>query len=147
MVEKPTKAAQMCLLLPATFRWAVSGTPIQKNIEDLYQLFLFLQYFPFADHRWWNALIEKPLMDGSKVAEKRIETLLKNTSWRSTKVQVSQEIDIPNQQTKIVNLNFSPAEHFFYSKIHKQTLEDITVRCPIFLTWSENFPKVQDSRL
>lgn len=47
----------MALLLPATHRWCVSGTPIQRGIHDLYGLILFAQRTPFTQSLTWKRCV------------------------------------------------------------------------------------------
>lgn len=61
MVESAaTKAAMMALHLETHYRWCVTGTPIQRGLEDLYGLFLFLKAAPFDDRFWWTKSIQNP---------------------------------------------------------------------------------------
>ena len=38
-----TRTSRACLMLDATYRWAMSGTPIQNGLDELYPYFLFLK--------------------------------------------------------------------------------------------------------
>lgn len=69
-VENTTAAAaSMALNVPAINRWCVSGTCIQRGLDDLYGLFLFLQKEPFSQRRWWYRVIQNPYLCGDKVAK------------------------------------------------------------------------------
>jgi E3 ubiquitin-protein ligase SHPRH len=59
MVESTTaKAAAMALHLSTVNRWCVSGTPIQRGLEDIYGLLLFLRREPYTEKIWWNRLLK-----------------------------------------------------------------------------------------
>jgi SNF2 family DNA or RNA helicase len=59
MVESTTaKAAAMALHLSTVNRWCVSGTPIQRGLEDIYGLLLFLRREPYTEKVWWNRLLK-----------------------------------------------------------------------------------------
>ncbi|AET38597.1 translocase ULS1 Ecym_3087 [Eremothecium cymbalariae DBVPG len=45
--NKQTLAAKACCTLSATYRWVLSGTPIQNNILELYSLIRFLRIAPY----------------------------------------------------------------------------------------------------
>ncbi|XP_015267532.1 PREDICTED: E3 ubiquitin-protein ligase SHPRH isoform X2 [Gekko japonicus] len=61
MVECTTaKAAEMALRLSGINRWCVSGTPVQRGLEDLYGLVLFLGADPYWVKYWWDQLLYRP---------------------------------------------------------------------------------------
>ncbi|KAF3845604.1 hypothetical protein F7725_008767 [Dissostichus mawsoni] len=66
MVECPTaKAAEMALRLSSVNRWCVSGTPVQRGLEDLYGLVLFLGVDPFWVKHWWLQILYRPFRRGN----------------------------------------------------------------------------------
>ncbi|EDV27774.1 uncharacterized protein TRIADDRAFT_53804 [Trichoplax adhaerens] len=57
MVENVTaRAAEMVLKLQCIHRWCVTGTPVQRGIEDLYGLALFLGLDPIHERVWWRKI-------------------------------------------------------------------------------------------
>ncbi|KAL8726717.1 MAG: hypothetical protein Q9181_005944 [Wetmoreana brouardii] len=52
--EPTRKFARSVCALQAERRWAVTGTPIQNRLTDLYSLFKFLQCSPFSDLKVFN---------------------------------------------------------------------------------------------
>jgi hypothetical protein len=61
MVESVTaRATEMALSLRAFHRWCVSGTPIQRGLDDLFGLLRFLGAEPFDDYRWWSLALKQP---------------------------------------------------------------------------------------
>ena len=51
-----SSVAQMALQLHCINRWAVTGTPISRGLDDLYGLILFLQLDPFRDRMYRSVL-------------------------------------------------------------------------------------------
>lgn len=61
MVESnATAATEMASRLYASHRWCITGTPIQRKLEDLYGLLRFVKASPFNVHRWWVEVIRDP---------------------------------------------------------------------------------------
>lgn len=67
--EGANKAASMVAQLTATHRWAVSGTPIQKGLEDLHSLIVFLGMQPYATKSWWRQCIALPYENNVREAQ------------------------------------------------------------------------------
>lgn len=61
MVESNAAAAtEMALRLYAKHRWCITGTPIQRKLDDLYGLLRFLKSSPFNNSRWWIDVLRDP---------------------------------------------------------------------------------------
>ncbi len=61
MVESSTaKAAEMAARLDAVHRWAVTGTPLSRGLEDLFGLFFFLRAAPLDQRAWWLRACQRP---------------------------------------------------------------------------------------
>lgn len=114
MVEgTATKAAQMALKLSAVNRWCVTGTPIQKNLHDMYGLLLFLGEEPYDVKLWWNECLLLPYCHGDT---EPLVTVLSRCFKRTMKRNVLEQIGVPPQESIFHTLNFSPVEEVFYER-------------------------------
>lgn len=52
---------QACRALKAQRRWAVTGTPLQNRIGDMFGLLAFLGLKPLDDKAFWRRCVERPL--------------------------------------------------------------------------------------
>ncbi|KAH3735745.1 E3 ubiquitin-protein ligase SHPRH-like [Dreissena polymorpha] len=133
MVEcTTTKTAQMAQRLCAVNRWCVTGTPIQKDIEDLVGLLLFLGVDPYCNAMWWHRLLYDPYCHG---VTGPMHDLLTSVLWRNVKADVLDQIDIPIQTEETEWLNFSPVEEHFYRRQY-QACANMSMK--ILSRWSDS---------
>lgn len=129
MVESSTaKATEMVKKIASINSWCVTGTPISRGLEDLFGLFAFLQSEPYGQKRWWNQLIQHPLESSNDRCEYQmalnilinvLKPSLGGVMWRSSKMDVSHEIRLPDQTICQCRLRFSKIERHFYERQHR----------------------------
>ncbi|XP_055700948.1 E3 ubiquitin-protein ligase SHPRH [Phlebotomus papatasi] len=116
MVESTTaQCARMVKTLPAVHRWAVTGTPIEKHISNLFGLIYFLDVYPFTDSRVWERKLAIPFVQGN--FEPLVEVLQK-IMWRTCKSLVFEQIGIPPQKEVVHYVTMSDLQTFFYRTQH-----------------------------
>ncbi|XP_028293057.1 E3 ubiquitin-protein ligase SHPRH isoform X2 [Gouania willdenowi] len=134
MVECPTaKAAEMALRLASVNRWCVTGTPVQRGLEDLYGLVLFLGVDPYWVKHWWHQLLYRPYRHGNT---EPLYHVISKIMWRSAKKDVIDQIQIPPQTEEIHWLHFSPVEGHFYHRQHEVCSQDALVKLRKISDWS-----------
>ncbi|KAJ6644542.1 E3 ubiquitin-protein ligase SHPRH, partial [Pseudolycoriella hygida] len=118
MVETPkNNCSKMVKSLAAVHRWAVTGTPIEKSIDNLFGLLYFLDYVPFSDPTIWKNL---SVAFNQGDIEPLIDQCLKNVMWRTCKVNVWQEIGLLPQTEIIHRITMSDSEALYYKDQHSQ---------------------------
>ncbi|TRZ16647.1 hypothetical protein HGM15179_010473 [Zosterops borbonicus] len=134
MVECTTaKAAEMALRLSGINRWCVSGTPVQRGLEDLYGLVLFLGVDPYWVKHWWDQLLYRPYC---RKNPRPLYSLIAKIMWRSAKKDVIDQIQIPPQTENIHWLNFSPVERHFYHRQHEVCCQDALAKLRKISDWT-----------
>ncbi|XP_023551403.1 E3 ubiquitin-protein ligase SHPRH isoform X2 [Cucurbita pepo subsp. pepo] len=120
MVESnATAATEMASRLYASHRWCITGTPIQRKLEDLFGLLRFVKASPFNVHRWWVEVIRDPYERRDPGAMEFTHKFFKQIMWRSLKVHVTDELQLPPQEEQVTWLTFSPIEENFYQRQHE----------------------------
>ncbi|XP_037475762.1 E3 ubiquitin-protein ligase SHPRH-like isoform X1 [Triticum dicoccoides] len=124
MVESSkTSVTEMAMRLNAQHRWCVTGTPIQRRLDDLFGLLRFLRTSPFDTYRWWVDVIRDPYERGDMIAMNYTHKFFKEIMWRSSKIHVSRELQLPPQEECFLWLIFSSIEEYFYQKQHATCMD------------------------
>lgn len=116
-----TKPAKLVAQLSAVHRWAVTGTPIQRSIDDLYGLICFLGCSPYNEREKWSALVDDFNYRGNI---KPLLAALCPIMWRTCKSKdVIEQINIPEQTHLVVNIDMMDLERFNYNIEHTKCLD------------------------
>ncbi|KAF5926444.1 hypothetical protein HPG69_013749 [Diceros bicornis minor] len=134
MVECPAvKAAEMAQRLSGINRWCISGTPVQRGLEDLFGLVVFLGIEPYCVRHWWVRLLYRPYC---KTNPQLLYSFIAKILWRSAKKDVIDQIQIPPQTEEIHWLHFSPVERHFYHRQREVCCQDAVVKLRKIADWA-----------
>ena len=137
--NRNAKTTQACYALRAEYRWCLTGTPMQNNLDELQSLIKFLRIKPYNELPVWRDQITHPMANGrGGVAMKRLQFYLKAFMKRRTKdilkaqgaLNPGGKVDVHGQATngfkiterrieKIV-AEFSPREQSFYDRLEQR---------------------------
>uniref|UniRef100_A0A0A1XCW3 E3 ubiquitin-protein ligase SHPRH n=1 Tax=Zeugodacus cucurbitae TaxID=28588 RepID=A0A0A1XCW3_ZEUCU len=125
MVESnASNVAAMVRQLPAINRWAVTGTPIHRSIDDLRGLLEFIGFNePLTPTSAWKTLIDDFVMRQNAAgecvqAELTLVDVLQRCMWRTCKSKVDAELQIPPQTEQVHRIRLSNLEKLFYNEQH-----------------------------
>ncbi|KAL8701224.1 MAG: hypothetical protein Q9201_005022 [Fulgogasparrea decipioides] len=138
--NRNAKATQACYALRAEYRWCLTGTPMQNNLDELQSLIRFLKIKPYNDLSIWKDQITRPLANGrGGIAMRRLQYYLKAFMKRRTKDVLKQEgalnlggkastagsiqsgFKITARRIESVEADFSPEERKFYERLEQRT--------------------------
>ncbi|XP_074974728.1 transcription termination factor 2 isoform X4 [Caretta caretta] len=101
--------------LRASARWAVTGTPIQNNLLDMYSLLRFLRCSPFDEFKLWKNQVD----NNTKKGGERLSILTRSLLLRRTKDQLDSTgkplVSLPERRTQLHRLKLSEDEQSVYN--------------------------------
>ncbi|KAH7157679.1 SNF2 family N-terminal domain-containing protein [Dactylonectria estremocensis] len=135
--NRNAKATKACYALRSEYRWCLSGTPMQNNLDELQSLVKFLRISPYDDLKEWKAHIDLPLKNGKgHIAIRRLHSLLRCFMKRRTKeilkeagalnpggkpsaegAASSTGFKVTERKVVTVSTELSPAERKFYKRL------------------------------
>ncbi|KAJ5443890.1 uncharacterized protein N7458_007762 [Penicillium daleae] len=133
-----SNAAKVARLIPRQNAWAVTGTPLRKNIDDLFGLLLFLQYRPFCDSSsLWKRLYSRfgPVLVG----------IINSIALRHSKDRVRDELRLPPQKRIVITTPFTPIEEQHYGQLFEEMCEQCGLDAfgaPLSGDWNPEDPAI-----
>ena len=107
-----TKNAQSVKSLKSKHRLALTGTPIENGLSELWSIFDFLLPGYLYSLNYFTKNFEKPIQMGDEKRQAQLQKLVSPFILRRTKKQVLK--DLPDKVEKDMWLNFSPEENQLY---------------------------------
>jgi E3 ubiquitin-protein ligase SHPRH len=125
-----SQAATVARIIPRCNAWAVSGTPLRKDVQDLRGLLIFLRCDALANNKaLWNSQ-DKATFRG----------IFKQIALRHTKDKIRNELRLPPQRRAVITVSFTAIEEQNYNDMFRQMsdacwLTDEGQPKPGFLGW------------
>ncbi|KTW32191.1 uncharacterized protein T551_00873 [Pneumocystis jirovecii RU7] len=127
--NRHTLSALSCCKLEATYRWCLSGTPMQNSIDELYSLMRFLRIRPYDDWSTFSDHFSRHFnrySSSSSIKEcmRKLQVLLKATLLRRTKfstINGKPLLKLLPKNMELVHVVFSNEELVFYKKLEEHS--------------------------
>ncbi|KAL4914017.1 peptide N-acetyl-beta-D-glucosaminyl asparaginase amidase A-domain-containing protein [Aspergillus aurantiobrunneus] len=133
-----SNAAKVAQLIPRQMAWAVTGTPLRKDITDLLGLLLFLQYEPFCGPIWKRlCAFFKPVL----------ARIVNTITLRHSKDLIRKELHLPPQKRIVITVPFTAVEEQSYRQLYEEMCNDCGLDIsgsPRSDNWDPNNPLVID---
>ncbi|KAI8142253.1 SNF2 family N-terminal domain-containing protein [Fennellomyces sp. T-0311] len=117
-----SKTSRACTALRSPRRWAVTGTPIQNKLEDLYALVRFLRHEPWGNYTFWRTFVTIPFEKKDPRALAAVKEVLQPIVIRRTKnmkdLNGNPMVPLPPKEVNIEYLRFSEQEQDIYDSLY-----------------------------
>lgn len=146
--NRNAKATKACYDLKSVYRWCLSGTPLQNNLDELQSLVKFLRIKPYDDLREWRDHFDLPMKNGKgHVAIQRLHSVLQCFMKRRTKdilkldgalntgpstngdekdeKNPTPSFKVTERKVTSIAAQFTPAERRFYDRLERRTDKSI----------------------
>ncbi|ODV85450.1 hypothetical protein CANARDRAFT_198460 [[Candida] arabinofermentans NRRL YB-2248] len=124
--NKLTQASKSVALLKSTYRWCLSGTPMQNSINELYPLLRFLRIRPYNDdERFKNAITAQlSTRGGENRALRKVQAILTAILLRRTKnsmIDGKPILELPDKHIVFDHVVMHDAEKRFYEALESSS--------------------------
>ncbi|KAF2243734.1 hypothetical protein BU26DRAFT_523326 [Trematosphaeria pertusa] len=90
--NRNAKMTKACYDIRSHYRWCLTGTPMQNNLDELQSLIKFLRIQPYCELSSWKESITGPMKNGrGNLAMRRLQIFLKAFMKRRTKDVLKKE--------------------------------------------------------
>ena len=134
--NRNAKSSQACYALRSQYRWCLTGTPMQNNLDELQSLIRFLRIKPYDNLQNWREQIIEPMKRRrGGLAMRRLQLFLRAIMKRRTKDVLKQEgaltfggkaalekgkearFNIVERKVETITVDFSQVERKFYDRL------------------------------
>ncbi len=119
-----TKRSQAAMQLNAGFRLATTGTPVENRLDELWNLFRFLNPGLLGSHKTFTERFATPIeRDQDKNVRNLLRKLIRPFLLRRTKSQVLEEL--PPRTDIVHRIELSGEEAAFYEALRRKALDNL----------------------
>ena len=121
-----TKRAQTVQALQGKFRLALTGTPVENYLDEIWSLFSFVNPGVLGSREAFQKRFTRPIeRDKDAHARQALRSLLRPFLLRRTKAAVLSELPPRTEQT--LNVEMTEGERAFYEALRQRSLERLAV--------------------
>ncbi|KAJ4370401.1 hypothetical protein N0V83_004919 [Neocucurbitaria cava] len=105
-----SQAARVARIIPRCNAWAVSGTPLRKDVQDLRGLLIFLRCDTIVNNKAvWDCLDKASFI-----------AIFHQLALRHTKDKIRDELRLPPQKRVVITIPFTAIEEQHYTELMRQ---------------------------
>ena len=118
-----TKVSKAAHSLQGTYRYALTGTPVENSVRDLWSISQFALPGYLGNKATFAERFEKPISKGDGNAQTRLSRRLRPIILRRLKQEVAR--DLPDKIEQVVYCNLKPKQQAVYQQILRESREAV----------------------
>ena len=118
-----SQIAKVVRNLRADHRLALTGTPVENSLRDLWSIFAFVEPGLLGSEASFRRRFENPIAEGDEVAATQLRSRLEPFVLRRTKEDVAREL--PARTEQIIECDLSPLQRRLYRGIAEAARRDV----------------------
>lgn len=113
-----TKAAQAVRKLKANHRFALTGTPIENRLSELWSIFDFLMPGILGSYRHFRERFELPILSGDEDAQNKLQAFVGPFILRRRKADVLK--DLPEKVENVITVKLEGEQRQIYAALEQR---------------------------
>jgi superfamily II DNA or RNA helicase len=118
-----SQIAKVVRNLRADHRLALTGTPVENSLRDLWSIFAFVEPGLLGSEASFRRRFENPIAEGDETAAHQLRSRLEPFVLRRTKEDVAREL--PERTEQIIECDLSPLQRRLYRGIAEAARRDV----------------------
>lgn len=118
-----SQIAKVVRNLRAEHRLALTGTPVENSLRDLWSIFAFVEPGLLGSEASFRRRFENPIAEGDEVAAHQLRSRLEPFVLRRTKEDVAREL--PERTEQVIECDLSPLQRRLYRGIAEAARRDV----------------------
>ena len=118
-----SQAARAACAMPATFRLALSGTPVENRLDELWSLMHFTNRGLLGGRSYFADTFERPIVAGDGVAVNKLRARIKPFVMRRLKRTVAP--DLPPRTESVMHVELDEQERGLYDAVRAAAQKDV----------------------
>lgn len=116
--NRATKAARAVRAVQARHRFALTGTPIENRLAELWSLFDVLDPGMLGSYAHFRERFDRPVLAGDEDAQRRLQSLVGPFILRRRKSQVLD--DLPDKTDTVITVRLEGAQRRLYAALEQR---------------------------
>lgn len=113
-----TKSSQAVRALTSKHRFALTGTPIENRLSELWSIFDFLMPGMLGSYRHFRQRFEMPILSGDDIVQRRLQTFVGPFILRRLKKDVLN--DLPDKIENVITVQLEGEQRKLYAALEQQ---------------------------